>query len=143
MALLTYLDQNALINLGRKVLANDQLRTKLNHAIGSGALTVVVSPWHLIETAHHVKTEKAIQLADFIDSLRPAWLLERYDVRTLEVHEDFFKFARIEAPKKERVTTRSAAWAVMFHEADSARFDIPSAKFVKQWIEHPEQLETL
>ena len=143
MAVLTYLDQNALINLGRKALANDQFRAKLNDLIGSGALTVVLSPWHLVETAHHVKTEKAIQLAEFIDSLRPAWLLERYDVRTQEIHEDFFRFARIEVPKKERVTPHSAAWATMFHEADSAKFDIPSAAFVKQWIEHPEQLETL
>jgi hypothetical protein len=71
------------------------------------------------------------------------WLLERYDVRTLEVHEDFFKFANLDCPKKERVTSRSAAAAAMFGQLDSAKFYIPSRTWVEQWINHPEQLEEL
>src|SRR5215831_17856060 len=103
---LVYLDQNVLIKLGFKALADPGLQAKINAAIQSGSLTVVVSMWHLVETANTTKIDNAVKLADFIDSLHPAWLLERYDVRSLEVHEDFFRFAGIHCPYKARVTSR-------------------------------------
>ena len=140
---LVYLDQNALINLGRKALGSAEFRAKIDAAIESGSLTVVVSSWHLIETANTAKIENAAKLADFIDSLRPAWLLERYNIQTLEVHEDFFAFAKLEFPKKPRVGTRSAVMAALNRQRDSSKFDIPSRAFVEQWINYPEQLEVL
>jgi hypothetical protein len=115
----------------------------LDNALYSGSLTVVVSSWHLIETANTAALDKAIELAEFIDSVRPGWLLERRDIQKLEIEEDFCRFFGLEHPAKPRVTTRSAAFAALNNAKDAAKFDIPSRNFVQQWIEHPEQLGEL
>jgi hypothetical protein len=44
---LTYLDQNAVIYLLEKVESDPAFRAKLDAAIASGKLTVVVSSWNL------------------------------------------------------------------------------------------------
>jgi hypothetical protein len=138
----TYLDQNALIGLGRKARHAD-FRKKLDRVLESKALVAVVSSWHLIETAHTPKLRNAIELAEFIDSLKPSWLLERHDIQRLDVEEDFFKFLRLAYSVRPRVTTRSAAFAALNKQEDSSKFDIASRDFVKQWIEHPEHLKVL
>lgn len=139
---LTYLDQNALIELGRKA-RNTDFRKKLDSAIESGSFAAVVSSWHLIETAHTANLANATELANFIDSLNPSWLLERRDIQMLDVEEDFYTFLKIASPSKPRVTTRSSAFAALNKQKDSPKFDIPSRNFVQQWIEHPEQLKVL
>jgi hypothetical protein len=139
---LTFLDQNAVLALGRKA-RNPEFRKKLDAMLATGALTIVVSSWHLIETANTTKVERAIELADFIDSLKPLWLLERRDIQRLDVEEDFYRFLKLEYPTKPRVATRSAVFAALNNKKDTPRFDIPSRNFVKQWIEHPEQLRVL
>lgn len=139
---LTYLDQNALIELGR-IARNSDFRKKLDSAIESSSFSAVVSSWHLIETAHTSNLANATELAEFIDSLRPSWLLERRDIQRLDVEEDFQRFLKLDYPRKPRVTTRSAVFATLNNEKDSPKFDIPSPNFVKQWIEHPEQLRVL
>jgi hypothetical protein len=139
---LTYLDQNALIGLGRKARVPD-FRGKVDSALESGALSVVVSTWHLIETANSPRLEPAIELAEFIDSLRSAWLFERHDILLMEVADDFYTFAHIEHQSASRVATRSAVIAALNRTPDSARFNIPSAQFVAQWWKHRDQLHTL
>jgi hypothetical protein len=139
---LTYLDQNALIELGR-MARNSDFRKKLDSAIESSFLSAVVSSWHLIETAHTSNLANAIELAEFIDSLRPSWLFERRDIQKLDVEEDFYRFLRLDYPTKLRVTTRSAAFATLNNQKDAPKFDIASRDFVKQWIERPKQLRVL
>lgn len=137
-----YLDQNALIGLGAKA-RSQAFRKKLDELVESGIFNAVVSPWHLIETAHTKNLDNAVELAEFIDSLKPAWLLERRDIQRLEVQEDFYRFLKFDFEIAPRVTTRSAAFATLLGRKDTARFDIPSPNFVKQWIERPEQTRTL
>jgi len=137
----TYLDQNALLKLGFKARKPD-FRQRLDTAL-SGSLAIVVSSWHLIEKAHTSNVAIAVELAEFIDSLRPSWLLERRDIQKLDVEDDFCRFLGIDCPNKPRITTRSAVHAALSRQKDSTRFDIPSSKFVKQWIEHPDQLKAL
>lgn len=139
---LTYLDQNAVIYL-EKAASDPAFRAKLDAAIASGQLTVVVSSWHLVETAKTTDIDKAVRLAEFIDSLRSAWLLERHNIQTFEVQEDFYRFAKLDFEGRPRLGTRSYAIATMNGQNDSARFDIPSRAFVEQWIRHPDQLAVL
>lgn len=139
---LTYLDQNALVALGRKA-RNAEFRKILDTALESGSLTIVVSSWHLIETANTPDLPRALELAEFIDSVRPVWLLERRDIQKLDIEEDFCRFLGLEYPTKPRVTTRSAAFAALNNQNDAPKFNIESRAFVKQWIEHPEQLRVL
>jgi hypothetical protein len=106
-------------------------------------LTIVVSPWYLIETAHQRNLDLAIDLAEFIDSLKPAWLLERHDILKLEVQEDFYRFLKLDYSSKPRVTTRSAVLAAWTGHRDAPRLDLPSSQFVRSWIEHPEQMRPL
>jgi len=138
----SYVDQNTLIALGVRARKPD-FRKKLDDALASGVLSVVVSTWHLIESANTKNLAAAIELAEFVDSLKPAWLLERRDAQRLEVEEDFCAFLKLECQQKPRVTTRSAALAALNGEKDAQKFDIPSPVFVKQWIEHPDQLKVL
>src|SRR5580658_2903786 len=126
---LTYLDQNALIALGVKA-RNADFRKKVDASRESGTLSVVVSTWHLIETANTKNLAAATELGEFIDSLKPSWLLERRDAQKLEVEEDFYAFLKVECPTKPRVTTRSAVVAALNGQPDGSKFDIPSAAFV-------------
>lgn len=139
---LTYLDQNAVIYL-EEAAGDPAFRAKLDGAIESGKVNVVVSSWNLIETAGTKDVSKAVRLADFIDSLRPTWLLERHDIQTLEVQEDFFRFAKLEFDGSPRLGTRSLVMATLNGQKDSPKFDIPSRAFVEQWIRHPDQLDVL
>src|SRR5215472_3128540 len=84
---LVYLDQNALIELGVRA-RKPEFREKLDSVIGSGALTAVVSSWHLIETANTTNLANAVELAEFMDSLKPFWLLERQNIQKLDVQEE-------------------------------------------------------
>lgn len=93
----TYLDRNALIPLGLKA-RKPELRKKLDAALESGALRVVRSIWHLIETTRTDKLELAVELARFIDSLNPMWLFERHDILRMEVADDFYKFQNAPDP---------------------------------------------
>lgn len=139
---LAYLDQNAVIDLGIRA-RRAEFREKLDAAIGSGAFTPMVSSWHLIETANTTKLANAVELAEFIDSLKPVWLLERLNIQRLDVQEDLCRFLKIDCPRRSSVTTRSGVIAALNDAADSSKYDIPSRDFVKRWIEHPEQLAVL
>jgi len=139
---LTYLDQNAVIYL-EKTASDPALRAKLDGAITSGQLSIVVSSWNLIETAKTKDVDKAVSLADFIDGLRPVWLLERHNIQTIEVQEDFYRFAKLEYEWRPRLGTRSYVVATLNGQRDSPRFDIPSRAFVEQWIKHADQLDVL
>jgi len=138
----TYLDQNALIGLGRKARGS-AFRMKLDDVLDSGALRVVLSLWHLVETAHTTKLENAIELAQFIESLRPAWLFERHDVLLMEVAQDFYKYAHIEYDAAPRISTFSVMFAAMNRSANGPRFDIRLDWFVEQWWNHPDQMQPL
>lgn len=140
--MLVFPDQNALIALGREA-RNSGFRTCVEAAIASGSLTIVVSAWNLVETANTSNLSKALELAEFIDSLKPAWLLERRDIQRLEVQDDFYRFLGLDATRVPRVTTRSAAFAALNNQKDAAKFDIASRDFVRRWVEHPEQLKAL
>jgi hypothetical protein len=138
----TYLDQNALIGLGRKARVAD-FRKKLDDAINSEALGVVLSLWHLVETAHTKKLENAVELAQFIESLRPAWLFERHDVLLMEVAEDFYRYAHIEYEATPRISIFSAIFAALNRSAEGSRFDISPDRFVTQWWNHPDHMQPL
>lgn len=138
----TYLDQNALIELGRHA-RRPEFRQKLDEAVSAGGLTVVLSSWHLTETAHTAELSKALELAEFMDSLKPLWLFERRDIQRFDVEEHFYSFLRVPYQPRPRVSTRSAVVAALNGGTDSPRFDIPSPAFVKQWIQHPEQVAEL
>jgi hypothetical protein len=90
--LFVYPDQNALIALGRKA-RNSEARGKLDAVSSSGPVTFVLSLWHLIETTNTNNITNATELARFIDSLKPLWLLDRHDLLKAEIAEDFCRFA--------------------------------------------------
>jgi hypothetical protein len=140
---LVYLDQNALIGLGLKAQKDPYLYKRLYSKIERGSLRTVVSSWHLIETAKSTNIDSATRLADFIDSLRPLWIYERRNLQKLDVQEDFFRFLKIEFTVTPRVTTKAAVIAALFEQPPSSKYDIPSRDFVKQWMQHSEQLDVL
>ena len=69
---LTYLDQNAVIYLLEKTETDPAFRAKLDAAIASGRLNVVVSSWNLIETA---KTQDVNMAAEKTGYVRAKLLL--------------------------------------------------------------------
>jgi hypothetical protein len=138
---LTYLDQTALIALGRKARQAD-FRAKLDAQLSS-SLTVVLSSWHLVETSRTKNLANGIELATFIDSLKPVWLHELFTLRKMDVEDDFDRFLKIEVPMGDRVTTKSAVFAELNGSPDSSRFDISSVDFVRQWVQNPDQLRPI
>ena len=97
----------------------------------------------LIETANTNNLANAVELAEFIDSLKPTWLLERRNIQKLDVQEDFWRFLGMDFQNRSRVGSRSAVIAALNGQADAPKFNIPSRDFVEQWISHPDQLDVL
>jgi len=133
---LTYLDQNALIKLAYAMQRED-LRQRFETYGKANASSVVLSPWHLVETANTNNIDNAVKLASFIDALDPKWLLDRHDIRTLEVTEDFCKFLRVDYPTAPRVTTRRLAFATLRCE------DVSAVTIIRGWVQAPERLKPL
>jgi hypothetical protein len=140
--LLIYLDQNALIALGRKA-RQKILRDKLDAIRQSESMTFVLSIWHLIETTHTSNIKNATELAEFIDSLKVLWLLERHDLLKLEVAENFYRFVGIMFPQTPRIVSFSEMYSRLLRKKNGTRFQISAADFVTQWIRNPEQLQSL
>jgi hypothetical protein len=140
--MLTFLDQNALIALGKKA-RDSHFRKKLDDALAAKSLNVVASTWQLVETANTTKLEGALELARFIDSLKPAWLFERLDLQAFDVEDDFYASLKISFTKKGRVTTRSAVLAALHRGKDGPKYEISSEDFVKQWVQNPSQLSPI
>ena len=140
---MTYLDQNALIGLGLRVHKDALLRDRLYKRIGNASLRVVVSPWHLVETAHTANIHSATRLAEFIDSLMPQWIHERRELQKLDVQDDFYRFCKMDFEPTPRITSKAAVIGALFGDGPLTKYEIPSSDFVKHWIEHPEQLRTM
>ena len=115
----------------------------MDAALKNGSLSVVLASWHLVETAHTKNANAALELAEFIDGLQPRWILERRDIAAIEVAIDFWTFASIKYSPPPLVGSRSALFAALNRQPESKKFDIPATAFVKQWMEHPEQLEPI
>lgn len=78
-----YLDQNALIVLGRKKLTTEEAEVRRH--IEQGRATLVLSPAHWVDTAGGGSEQSSRGLARFIDSLHPVWLRERINLHQLEI----------------------------------------------------------
>src|SRR5215469_14867877 len=131
---LIYLDQNALIGLGLRIQRDTLLRDRVNRRIGNGSLKIVVSPWHLVETANTANLNSATRLADFIDGMNPGWIHERRELQKLDVQEDFYRFCNVDFTSARRVTSKAAVIGALFGVEALDKYDIPSRNFVRQWI---------
>jgi hypothetical protein len=140
---LIYPDQNALIGLGLRVQRDKLLRKRLYVRIKNGSLRFVVSTWHLIETAQTTNVNSATRLADFIDTLMPRWIHERRALQKMAVKHDFYRFCNIQSDELHPTTSKAAVIGALFDDGPKAKYDIPARDFVRQWIEHPEQLNVL
>jgi len=137
------LDQNALIGIGLRSQKDTLFRERLYKRIEDGSLRFVVSTWHLIETANTTNINSATRLADFIDSLNPLWIHERRELQKIAVKEDFYRFCNIQFTPSALITSKPAVIGALFGHGAEPQYDIPSRDFVRQWIEHPEQLAFL
>lgn len=140
---LIYPDQNALIGLGLRVQKDKFLRERLYMPIKNGSLRFVVSTWHLIETAQTTNVNSATRLADFIDSLTPLWIHERRQLQKMAVKWDFYRFCNLQFDELPPITSKAAVIGGLFDDGPKAKYDIPARDFVRQWIEHPEQINVL
>lgn len=138
--MLIYPDQNALIGLGLRAQKDQLLRKRLYMRIKNGSLRFVVSTWHLHETAQTANVNSATRLADFMDSLTPLWIHERRELQKLAVKEDFYRFCNIQFEEAPPIASKAAVVGALFGDGPKSKYDIPARDFVRQWIEHPDQL---
>jgi hypothetical protein len=75
--------------------ASEEYKTHLRELSAEGRITLVLSPWHWREMAG-AAAARGNSLADFCDSLNPAWLLDRRTIQKREVAYAFYKFAKIQ-----------------------------------------------
>lgn len=87
---LIYLDQNALIALAKQARTRD-LRKRVDSFLSARTDAIVLCFWHLAETSYGSSPERSAKVAAFIDSLDPAWLVERHEILTLDVLDDVCK----------------------------------------------------
>jgi hypothetical protein len=139
--ILTDLDQVALIKLGRRA-RKPEVRQEVEVSLRDSP-KIVLSLWHLVETANTSNNDNKRELAKFIDSMNLSWLLDRFDLQKSEVAEDFFRFANIQYEPPEHVTTRSGVFAAINGRSDNPRFDIPAVRVIEQWEQHPRQLDVM
>lgn len=135
---LTYLDQNALIELGRRS-RSEEFRKKLDASIETGVLTIVASVFHLVETAKTAKAQNALRLARFIDSLNPKWL--RQDIRRVDICEGFYRFANVPYDLPQRITDRTTALRVS--GGGVGKSDVSAEDFVRELMSKPQHLARL
>src|SRR5712692_7518243 len=102
-----YLDQDALINLYEESVKTPGFKDKLTKATADAQVTIVLSPWHWVETAQTKDLTRALPLAEFMDSLRPGWLRDRRHLETTEVEQKFFQFAGISYAPRGAIVTRA------------------------------------
>ncbi len=92
MALLIYCDNNFIIS------AHDgpqEYKDRLRGLSSSGAVRFVLSPWHWHEMARDRNHVRGTSMADFCDTLNPAWLYERRSIQKREAAAAFYRFAKI------------------------------------------------
>jgi hypothetical protein len=139
----TYLDQDALIYLFEESSKSSTFREKLDNSITDGKMTIVLSPWHWVETARTKDLTKALPLAEFMDSLRPVWLRDRRDLETIEVESEFFKFAGVPYEPQSTLITRAELLTALNRTYVSNERAPSSREFVEGWIRTPQLMDPL
>jgi hypothetical protein len=134
---LIYLDQNALIAVGRKARHPD-FRRKLDIFAGQGQGTIVLNWWHLIESSYGASVKNCEELGNFIESLRCSWLLERFDILRLDVADDFCRFANISTEHVPRIVSFSGMLARFESQRPpgSIPFQGGITDFILKWRKH-------
>jgi hypothetical protein len=125
---LVYLDQNALIALGHCRPGSPE--AEVERRIKAREITLVLSTTHLLDSAGGRSGSNSALLADFIDFLRPFWVLERTHLHRLEIQSFLRGFSFDE------VCTRALCKSLSELVADMAGLDeggalvIPTARLV-------------
>ncbi len=138
-----YLGQDALINLYEESVKTPGFKDKLTKAIADAQVTIVLSPWHWVETAQTKDLTKALPLAEFMDSLRPGWLRDRRHLETTEVEQKFFQFAGISYPPRGAIVARAELLTEMNGFYVSPERAPTSREFVEGWIKAPKLMEPI
>lgn len=138
-----YLDQNALIYAYQECIKNVAFKEELENCIKDGHITIVLSPWHWVETARTKDLAKALPLAAFMDFLRPAWLRDRRDLERTEVENEFFKFAKLSFQPKPPLISRVELLSALNNQSVSPDQAPSSRNFVENWITKPALMESI
>ena len=94
MAPLTYCDNNFVI---RAHDAPERYKAHLRALASTGKVKFVLSPWHWREMAQDADHARGTSVANFCDSLGPAWLYDRRSIQRREVAAALYRFANIQA----------------------------------------------
>jgi len=92
---LIYCDQNYVVTAHS---GSEAYKGKLCSLAANGVATFVLSPWHWREMARDADHQRGDSVANFCDSLRPSWLLDRIAVQRREVAHGLYKFVGIQTP---------------------------------------------
>ena len=95
---LFYCDQNFVI---RAHDSPEIYRKHIQELASAETVTYVLSPWHWVDMAEDADVPRGMSVADFVDSLRPAWMYDRRNIQEEEVSSAFFQFVplQIEPPQ--------------------------------------------
>jgi hypothetical protein len=93
MPSLVYCDNNFVIEAHD---GPEEYKAQLRSLSSKNEVKFVLSPWHWREMARG-DTARGNSLADFCDSLDPAWLHDRRTIQKKEVAYAFYRFANIQA----------------------------------------------
>jgi hypothetical protein len=86
---LIYCDHNF---IATALQESEQYRDRLRELARVGTLTFVLSPMHWVDAGEDQNIARGDAKADFMDSLRPRWLLDRRSIQRKEVASRFYQF---------------------------------------------------
>jgi hypothetical protein len=75
----------------------EEYKAHLRELASSGKVRFVLSPWHWREMARDADHARGTSVADFCDSLSPAWLHDRRTIQKKEVTVAFYRFVKVQA----------------------------------------------
>ena len=106
------------------------------------SLRLVVSIYNLIEISAATDKAKAIKRAEFIDSLHPAWILERFMVEKNEVQNFVYQYYLKKPYTPPSVFADHLSTALSYH----LRSRVILGMNARKWLDHfvnPEELKPL
>jgi hypothetical protein len=94
---LVYCDQNFVATAHD---GPEAYRARVQGLASTRTVTYVFSPWHWVDMAEDANVARSASVADFIDSISPAWLYERRNIQEREVSRAFYKFIGLQIPPR-------------------------------------------
>jgi len=136
-----YIDHNILVYLVET--QNKEEDEALANILESQGITFLCSLWNLAETSNGKNYNQSLNLAKFLDNIKPQWILERLNIQEEEVKNFIYSnYYKIEYEPVSPI--RSYLSEVFSYMAsDSVLIGTTAEKIVGSWLRNPSYMDEI